>query len=100
MTAEEGWRLIAENREKIDALDRNLVELLNERARLVENIGRAKEALDLPVKEASREDDVFRNVLAHNSGPVPAEALRRIFARIIEEMRGLQGMRRQSSAKP
>ncbi len=100
MTAEEGWRLIQDSRAKIDALDRNLVELLNERTRLVENIGRAKEALDLPVKEASREDDVFRNVLAHNRGPVPADALRRIFERIIEEMRGLQGMRRQSSAKP
>jgi chorismate mutase len=52
------------------------------------------------VKEPSREDDVFRNILAHNSGPVPADALRRIFERIIEEMRGLQGMRRQTSAKP
>jgi chorismate mutase len=100
MTAEEGWRLIGESREQIDALDRRLVELLNERTRLVENIGRAKEAMDLPVKESSREDDVFRNILAHNSGPVPADALRRIFERIIEEMRGLQGMRRQTSAKP
>jgi chorismate mutase/prephenate dehydratase len=100
MTAEEGWRLIGESREQIDALDRRLVELLNERTRLVENIGRAKEAMDLPVKEPSREDDVFRNILAHNSGPVPADALRRIFERIIEEMRGLQGMRRQTSAKP
>ncbi|MGH9594906.1 MAG: chorismate mutase [Bryobacteraceae bacterium] len=99
MTAEEGWRLIEESRAKIDALDRKLVELLNERTRLVENIGRAKEALDLPVQESSREDDVFRNVLAHNGGPVPPDALRRIFDRIIEEMRGLQGMRRQSRAK-
>jgi chorismate mutase len=100
MTAEEGWRLIEDNRAKIDALDRKLVELLNERTRLVENIGQAKEALELPVKESSREDDVFRNILKHNAGPIPPEALRRIFERLIEEMRGLQGMRRQSSAKP
>jgi chorismate mutase len=100
MTAEEGWRLIEESRAKIDALDRKLVELLNERTRLVENIGQAKEALKLPVKEAAREDDVFRNILKHNDGPIPPEALRRIFERLIEEMRGLQGMRRQSSAKP
>jgi chorismate mutase len=99
MTAEEGWRLIEESRAKIDALDRKLVELLNERTRLVENIGQAKQALELPVKESAREDDVFRNVLAHNGGPVPADVLRRIFERIIEEMRGLQGMRRQSPAK-
>lgn len=100
MTAEEGWRLIEDSRAKIDSLDRKLVDLLNERTRLVENIGSAKESLDLPVKESSREDDVFRNILKHNGGPIPPEALRRIFERLIEEMRGLQGMRRQSSAKP
>jgi chorismate mutase/prephenate dehydratase len=100
MTAEEGWRLIGESRAKIDALDRKLVDLLNERTRLVENIGQAKQAMDLPVKESAREEDVFRNVLAHNGGPIPPDALRRIFQRLIEEMRDLQGMRRQSSAKP
>jgi chorismate mutase len=100
MKSEDAWRLIDESRAKIDALDRKLVELLNERTRLVEDIGRAKEALDLPVREANREDDVYRNVTGHNGGPIPPEALKRIFDRIIEEMRGLQGMRRQSSAKP
>ncbi|MCU1335148.1 MAG: chorismate mutase [Bryobacterales bacterium] len=100
MTPEEGWRLIEESRARIDALDRKLVELLNERTRMVERIGRAKAELDLPVKESNREDDVFRNVLGHNAGPIPPDALRRVFERIIEEMRELQGMRRQSSGTP
>ena len=94
MTSEEAWRLIEDSRAKIDALDRKLVELLNERTRIVEHIGRAKENLDLPVQERGREDDVYRNVLQSNGGPIPPEVLRRIFDRIIEEMRGLQGMRR------
>jgi|SRR5579862_7911400 len=100
MTPEEAASQILESRQKIDALDRQLVELLNERTRMVESIGQAKQSLDLPVKEPSREDDVFRNILGHNTGPIPGDALKRIFERIIEEMRDLQGMRRQQSGKP
>ena len=100
MTPEEALALLLDSRKKIDEIDVKLVELLNERTRLVEHIGGAKAALDLPVKESNREDDVFRNVIAHNAGPIPADALRRVFERIIEEMRELQGMRRESSGKP
>ena len=99
MTADEAWRLIEQSREHIDALDRELVAILNQRTRMVDHIGRAKEALNLPVKEANREDDVFRNILGHNQGPIPPDALKRIFERIIEEMRALQGMRREASPK-
>ena len=99
MTPEEAQRLLAESRTKIDALDRKLVELLNERTRAVEDIGRAKESAGLPVYEPKREDDVYRNVLAHNGGPLTADALRRIFERIIDEMRSLQKMRRDGKTK-
>ena len=48
--------------------------LLNQRTRVVEEIGRVKEAMNLPVYEPKREDDVFRNVTGHNTGPLTAEA--------------------------
>ena len=44
MNKDEALRLLAESRAKIDELDRQLVELLNRRTRIVEDIGRAKEA--------------------------------------------------------
>jgi chorismate mutase len=94
MTRDEAQRLLAENREKIDAIDRQLVDLLNQRTRAVETIGAAKEAAGLPIYEPKREDDVYRNVLATNGGPMTPDALRRIFERIIDEMRSLQKMRR------
>ena len=94
MTREEAQRVLAENRAKIDAIDRKLVELLNQRTRAVEEIGRAKEATGLPVYEPQREDDVYRNVLANNEGPMSPDALRSVFERIIDEMRSLQKMRR------
>jgi chorismate mutase len=95
MTRDEANRLLAECRATIDEIDLALVQLLNRRTRAVEGIGSAKEAAGLPVYEPKREDDVYRNVLSHNTGPLPPDALRRIFERIIDEMRSLQKMRRE-----
>jgi chorismate mutase len=93
MSKDEALRLLAESRAKIDELDRQLVELLNRRTRIVEDIGRAKEAASLPIYEPNREDDVYRNVFSHNRGPLTTEALRGIYERIIDEMRSLQKIR-------
>jgi chorismate mutase-like protein len=95
MTREEALRALAEARKNIDAIDLRLLELLNRRTRMVEEIGRAKESLSLPIYEPKREEDVFRNVTDHNQGPLTADAVKGIFERIIDEMRTLQRMRRQ-----
>ncbi|MEO5922764.1 MAG: chorismate mutase [Bryobacteraceae bacterium] len=99
MTPEEAQRLLADNRAKIDSLDRKIVDLLNERTKMVEDIGRAKTALATPVLEPRREENVFRNVTTHNRGPIPDDALRRIYENIMMEMRALQGMQREPDQK-
>ena len=99
MTREEALRALAESRKAIDALDLQLLELLNQRTRAVEEIGRAKESLAMPIYEPKREEDVFRNVIDHNGGPLTADAVKSIFERIIDEMRTLQKMRRQRGEK-
>ena len=81
---------LAECRQKIDKLDLRLLELLNERTRIVEEIGRIKHHLSLPIYEPKREEEVFRNVTGHNSGPLSADAVKRVFERIIDEMRNIQ----------
>ena len=95
MTREEALAALARYRDEIDALDLRLLALLNERTRVVEKIGQVKESMHLPVYEPKREDAVFDNVTAHNPGPLSPEALKRIFERIIDEMRSLQRMQRQ-----
>ena len=81
---------LAECRHQIDAVDLKLLVLLNERTRIVEEIGRIKQDLSLPIYEPKREDQVFHNVTSNNRGPLSAEALKRIFGRIIDEMRNIQ----------
>ena len=81
---------LAECRRKIDVLDMKLLELLNQRTEIVEQIGRIKQHLALPIYEPKREDDVFRNVTTNNPGPLSSEAVKRVFERIIDEMRNIQ----------
>jgi chorismate mutase len=85
-------------RKRIDDLDVKILALLNERTKIVEDIGRIKQALGMPIYEPKREDDVFANVTAHNQGPLPSDAVKRLFERIIDEMRTLQRMRRDGES--
>src|SRR5690349_8612892 len=92
---DEALARLSDCRTQIDKIDVRLLELLNERTMVVEVIGRIKEQFALPIYEPKREDAVYRNVLEHNSGPLPPEAVQRIFERIIDEMRTLQKLRMQ-----
>jgi chorismate mutase-like protein len=81
---------IADWRKKIDELDRQLVELLSERARAAVEIGRLKRNTDLPIYEPQRERVVFENVEKMNRGPLPGKDLVRIYERIMDVMRNVQ----------
>lgn len=79
-----------ELRRRIDALDAQLVALLNQRATCALQIGRLKDAAGLPVYQPSREAEVLTNVRRHNGGPLDAAAVTRLFERIIDEARRLE----------
>ena len=96
MKPEEGRQKLEEFRVVIDQIDRRIVALLNERTEIVECIGRVKRESQMPVYEPRREDQVFANIAAANQGPISHEAVRRIFERIIDEMRGIQRARMQN----
>jgi chorismate mutase len=81
---------IEELRIRIDELDRQLVDLLSERARAAQMIGGLKAATSLPVYEPNREKIIYANVRAANKGPLPDIELTHIYERIIDVMRALQ----------
>ena len=81
---------LEELRNQIDVLDRQLVELLSERARAALMIGHLKVATSLPVYEPAREKVIYANVRAANKGPLPDIELTHIYERIIDVMRALQ----------
>ena len=81
---------LAECRQKIDDVDRRVVALLNERTLIVQTIGRIKAEAAMAVYEPKREDQVFHNVASSNAGPLDNDAVKRIFERIVDEMRKVQ----------
>lgn len=79
---------LAELRREIDHIDEQLVQLLNERARLSLQAGIAKNWKDIYRPE--REQQVLEHVTAISSGPLSQEAMTGIFQKIIEICRAIQ----------
>jgi chorismate mutase-like protein len=77
-------------REEIDVIDRELVNLLNRRARVAQQIGEIKRVHNLPIYEPNREQAVALNVEGANAGPLDSSALHQIYERIIDVMRRVQ----------
>ena len=94
MTQAEAQQALAECRSKIDAIDRQLRDLLNQRTAIVVEVLRMKDELDLPIHEPNREQDVVRNVTEGNPGPLPNESVQRLFECLMQEMRTFQQVRR------
>ncbi|MBI5058224.1 chorismate mutase [candidate division KSB1 bacterium] len=78
-------------RKQIDAIDGTMVRLLNERARCARMIGYLKRQGGLPIVDLEREQQIYSQLGGANRGPLETAALRRIYERIIDEMRLLQG---------
>ena len=78
-------------RDDIDRVDEVLVRLLNERARVACEIGRMKKAQGIEVYQPEREKQVLEHVRSIGSeGPLGADAIARLFERIIDEARRLE----------
>ena len=77
-------------RERIDALDRRIVELLNERARLALEVGETKMATRQPIRDAEREREVLLRVTMGNGGPLPQADLLALYRRLIASTRRLE----------
>jgi chorismate mutase len=77
-------------RRRIDEIDKKLVELLNERSQCALEIGRLKQASNIPLYQPDRENEVLSNAEDNNHGPLTDAAIRRLFERIIDEARSAE----------
>lgn len=77
-------------RERIDRLDAEIVRLLNARAECALQLGRLKQSAGLDTHQPEREITVLEQARAANEGPLDADAVTRLFERIIDENRRLE----------
>jgi chorismate mutase/prephenate dehydratase len=83
-------------RRRIDALDRRIVALLNERAALGLAAGEAKRAVGRrAIRDRERERAVLGQIAAENPGPLPDEELLAIYRRIVMATRRLESTSRR-----
>lgn len=83
-------------RRRIDALDRRIVGLLNERAELGRAVGREKVAAGRrAVRDAEREREVLLRVTMANTGPMPQADLLAVYRRLIAVSRALESRDRK-----
>src|SRR6476659_468550 len=76
---------LAAARERIDGIDRQIQELIAERARWARQVGKAKGPLKAAIDyyRPERESQVLRQVLDRNDGPLADEVLLRLFREIM-----------------
>ena len=74
-------------RTEIDEIDRELLRLLNRRARLAMKVGALKRAAGLPYCDPDRERVILRTLQQANGGPLAQHAIVKVFRRIIRESR-------------
>jgi chorismate mutase len=82
-------------RRQIDALDTELLRLLNQRAAIACEIASIKVASGLPAYDGNRERQVLARVLEKNAGPLDEQSVTDIFSGIIRETRRLGTERMQ-----
>jgi chorismate mutase/prephenate dehydratase len=86
-------------RQRINALDRRIVGLLNERAELAREVGRAKAALGRrAIRDGDREREVLLRVTMANQGPLAQADLLALYRRLMAATRALEAQDRERSA--
>jgi chorismate mutase/prephenate dehydratase len=77
-------------RDQIDAIDAQLITLLNQRARVAQQVGHVKAESNAPVFRPEREAQVLERVAEHNHGPLASADLKSIFREVMSACRALE----------
>lgn len=78
---------IEAHRANIDAIDRQIVDLLNQRAMESLQIRDLKPGAHMGLYDARREEEILTKVSDYNEGPLYSEHLREIYATILKVMK-------------
>lgn len=89
---DEAYAKIQEHREKIDEIDKQLVDLLNQRAEQSLAIRALKPGAHLGLYDAKREEEIFEKVNGFNDGPMYNDNLHEIYGTILKVMKEMPSL--------
>jgi chorismate mutase/prephenate dehydratase len=74
-------------REQLDSIDERLLSLLSERAEIIRQVADFKRQHHLPVYVPEREVSIIKRLRTLNPGPLPGDAIERLYRAVLAEMR-------------
>ena len=77
-------------RDQIDSIDAQLLALLNQRARVAQEVGHVKAETNAPVFRPEREAQVLSRIAENNPGPLASTDLQAIFREVMSACRALE----------
>ena len=86
---------IEDLRSRVDEVDRELIRILNERARIVQEIVSIKAEAGKPLFDPRREEEILQKVAEQNQGPIYDTSMREIFELILHRIRDLEVQREE-----
>ena len=90
MSQQDSFAQIEQHREAIDAIDKQLVSLLNERAGHSLDIRALKPEAKMGLFDPKREEEIFTRLEALNDGPMYSNDIREIYATILRVMKEIR----------
>ncbi len=86
---------IEDLRGRVDEVDRELIRILNERARIVQELVAIKAEAGKPLFDPRREEEILQKVAEQNEGPIYDTSMREIFEQILHRIRDLEVQREE-----
>ena len=77
-------------RDQLDEVDREIVQALNKRARLVQELAVLKREAGAPLYDPKREEEILQRVAKENPGPIYDATVREIFEIIMHRIRDIE----------
>jgi chorismate mutase/prephenate dehydratase len=77
-------------RQKIETLNDQILGLLNERAKIAQEVGQVKANSRMDSYVPQREEEILQRLVERNSGPFPKSAISPVFREIISACRSLE----------
>lgn len=78
---------VLRGRRQIDAVDRELVRLLNKRMRMSIRVGHMKKACGMPLFDKAREREIYRQAARTNGGPLDRQTLTGFYRWLLAQSR-------------
>src|ERR1700728_3583304 len=90
---------LTSSRQRIDAIDDQIVKLLNERAQVVRDVGLFKKQYHAPASAPGREEQVVRRAAGEARAPLTPSAVEAIYKVLLHEMSSMEASEMEKASK-